>query len=315
MSDISLSVKQKRHLLISIVSNLMTSMLRPFVNDEMKMYYRELVTEFGINTQNSSLTSKIIGDNQLGLVFHDKSKSSRKTLNNITDHNQLARHYQQKHMCENYTKIMDDGCDLQAILTMIEKCLQFSPSLREEAKIVKEVRNKVSHCNWEEWTEPIYNDCFSMMKSLGNQLPNNHKQSIHSLLTKWECKGIKIFRKFVEPKLMKEFVDQASVMIKNLYTWRGRNVTNFEVLNTIINKEIENLQDSIKHHDIRISNNESEIRDINNEVKNIFHMLTRPKPTFIQFFHPPPRPLKRRLNTVDEPLPVKFRFKLKFKHS
>ena len=261
MSDLSLSLKQKRHLLISIVSNLMTSILRPFVNDEMKMYYSELVTKFGINTPNSSLTSKIIRDNELGLVFHDKSKSSQKTLKNITDHNQLARHYQQKHMCANYNQILDDGCDSQAILTIIERCPQFDPGLRNACKEVKDkVRNSVSHCNWEEWTKPKYRQCLSMMKSLGSQLPNHYKGEILSHLKKWELNGIKLFKKSVEPKIIKEFVEQASVMIKNMSSLEGR-----KELNTIIDKEIKDLKETIAQQDSRLSN---EIGNLKNEIKD-----------------------------------------------
>ena len=171
MPNTRITIKQKRHLLICIVLNKMTSLLKPFVNEEMEIYYNDLVTKYRINSKNSCLTSKVNVDEGLGLIFHDKSKKSHKTLNSLTDHNQLTRHYQQEHMCKNYTKILDDGADSQAILTMIERCQKFDSNLRDVCKTVKDqVRNSVSHCNWEEWTPHKYQECLRMMKSLGNHL-------------------------------------------------------------------------------------------------------------------------------------------------
>ena len=101
--------------------------LKGYVDKQISLYYQDLVAKYKINSNESTLSRKIIWREKLGLNIYDRKSTF---LSNIKNHDELAKHYLQEYMSNGFKSIKDDGTDSSAILTMITSCCKFKEDLR-----------------------------------------------------------------------------------------------------------------------------------------------------------------------------------------
>ena len=127
--EIELTDNEKRHAVVGIgLNSCLIRHLKGYVDEQISLYYQDLVAKYKINSNESSLSMDIIRREKLGLNIYDRKS---KFLYNIQNHNELAKHYLQEFMSIGFKSIKDDGTDSSAIiLTMITSCCKFKEDLR-----------------------------------------------------------------------------------------------------------------------------------------------------------------------------------------
>ena len=125
---IDLTDNERRHAVVGIaLNNYLVPQIKPFVDEQMKQYYEELRGQYKIHTDESKLTWDVA--ESLGLNIHWGN-----VLRNIRNHNQLAKHYQKKHMYKKkkFKSILHEDTDASAILAMLSRSHQFSEEFRKQ---------------------------------------------------------------------------------------------------------------------------------------------------------------------------------------
>ena len=88
----------------------------------------------------------------------------------------------------------DQTMDLSAILAVMCEADPFvkSGAAVEAKKIRSDIRNKWAHCNFSEWTKPVFNAAFQDMDSLVKMLnlPMADEKALCDDLDSWKNKGI-----------------------------------------------------------------------------------------------------------------------------
>ena len=127
-SKIKLSDEEKRHAIVGIALNsVLIPQLKSYVEKQMTFYYHQLTEKYKINTPNSTLNRKEINTLRLGLNIYEKRTD---TITNVYDHNGLAKLYLQEFMSRTFKSITDDATDSSAILTILNRSLQFDETIR-----------------------------------------------------------------------------------------------------------------------------------------------------------------------------------------
>ena len=125
---IKLSDEEKRHAIVGIALNsVLIPQLKSYVEKQMSFYYIQLTEKYKINTPNSTLNRKEINTLRLGLNIYEKRTD---TITNVYDHNGLAKLYLQEFMSRTFKSITDDATDSSAILTILNRSLQFDETIR-----------------------------------------------------------------------------------------------------------------------------------------------------------------------------------------
>ena len=128
-TKIELTDNERRHAVVGIALNsCLIPHLKGYVDKQISRYYQDLVAKYKINSNESTLSRKIIWREKLGLNIYDRKSTF---LSNIQNHDELAKHYLQEFMSIGFKSIKDDGTDSSAIiLTMITSCCKFKEDLR-----------------------------------------------------------------------------------------------------------------------------------------------------------------------------------------
>ena len=127
-TKIELTDNERRHAVVGIgLNSCLIRHLKGYVDEQISLYYQDLVAKYKINSNESTLSRKIIWREKLGLNIYDRKSTF---LSNIQNHDELAKHYLQEFMSIGFKSIKDDGTDSSAILTIIISCCKFQEDTR-----------------------------------------------------------------------------------------------------------------------------------------------------------------------------------------
>ena len=160
--NLDLTDGEKFHTVVGIALNsVLIPGLKSYVDKKVEKHYKELVTKYRIDSENSTLDMATIGEKNLGLNIHEKNC---KRVRRIANHHQLAKLYMKQFMAK-FDKITDGKTDASAILSIMGNAGCFSKSEREGSLEVRSnIRNVWGHCNYEDWTEDMFLKCFHKME-------------------------------------------------------------------------------------------------------------------------------------------------------
>ena len=190
------SDEEKRWLVTGLVLNkVLLPHILSKVEQDVKTEYNKLVSSHHIDTQPSAgrLTRHGVFLKYENINGNDARKLSsgkpdyKSFIYHVTSHVDFARLYLQPYMAK-FSKF--DECDASAVLTLLGSVPVFSAATKSAADKVKQnVRNEWAHCDFSQWTEAFFKNCFTdmdvLVTSLG--LANTHK--VTSELKDWESKG------------------------------------------------------------------------------------------------------------------------------
>ena len=245
-SQIDLTDEIRRHVVVGIaLNNHLVPQVKEFVDQQMKVYHKMLVKDYRIDTSQSLLDKKVIRREKLGLNIFDRGNS----LSNIRSHDVLAKHYQQQHMTETFISILNEGTDASTIITILERSCVFGKDINELSKQIRaEIRNKWAHCNYKEWTDEKFLQCFKIMIVLvENIFPEG--SALKDKLEEWKENGIKLLKKEVDNELVQKFFEEVSVMNGRVARWENLNKKEFKSLISRIEKislDIKGISENMK---------------------------------------------------------------------
>ncbi len=204
------SDEEKRWLVVGIAMNKVAApVLRDFVRQQMDTHYANNTYCHGLTapcTLNTLTYHHVIADPNLRrLKFQNINNNlhnhgNRKNLYNynINSSVDLAKLFLPDYLAD--FSAFDESLDMSAILRLLgfnnPAPIFHSPnpliSIQTSADDVRgNVRNKWGHCNVTDWTEVLFNDCFSkletLMRSLG--LTGGVEKTALDQLSDWQTKG------------------------------------------------------------------------------------------------------------------------------
>ena len=215
------SDEEKRWLVVGIAMNkVVAPVLRDFIKQGLDTHYANLNSYCGGLATPCTLKTltfhQVSSDPRLNhlkfqnvnnnLQLHGKHKSLfNYNINTSVD---LAKLFVPDYLAE--FSGFDESLDMSAILRLLgvnkPAPIFYSPkplmSIQNSADDVREnVRNKWGHCNVTDWTEVLFNDCFSKLETLVRSLglTSSVEKTSLDLLSDWLTKGkiLCIFEKFV----------------------------------------------------------------------------------------------------------------------
>ena len=169
--------------------------------------------KYRIDSEKSTLDVATIREEKLGLNIHEKNG---KSVRRIKNHHQLAKLYMQQFMAK-FDKITDGETDASAILNIIGNARCFSDSEREGSHEVRsKVRNIWGHCNYKDWTEEKFLQCFHIMEKFTKNLSDTFigRSNLQAKLAEWQENGIKLLGPYVDPNLLKKLFEEFKVLSK-----------------------------------------------------------------------------------------------------
>ena len=200
------SDEERRWIVVGIVINKVAApVLRDFVKQGMDTHYAKLdtycsglttpctlktLTYHHVNTDPSFQHFKFQNINN-NLHLHGKHKNLYNY--NINSSVDLAKLFLPDYLAE--FSAFDESLDMSAILRLLgynKPAPIFHSSIQTSADDVREnVRNKWGHCNVTDWTEVLFNDCFSKLETLARSLGLTGAVEKNTLdqLSDWQTKG------------------------------------------------------------------------------------------------------------------------------
>ena len=203
-----ISDEEKRWLVVGIAVNKVAApVLRDFIKQGMVTHFTNL------NTYCSGLTTpctlkaltyhEVNADPNLRRmkfenINNNLGKSTRRYNYSVTNSVDLAKLYLPDYLAG--FAAFDESLDMSAILRLLgfshPAPIFSSPnpliSIQSSADDVREnVRNKWGHCNITDWTEALFNDCFTKLKMLVSSLglTCNIETTTVDQLSDWQTKG------------------------------------------------------------------------------------------------------------------------------
>ena len=209
------SDEEKRWLVVGIALNKVAApVLRDFIKQGMDtryanldIYCSSLATPCTLKTLtyhhvNTTPTLKHLKFQNVNNNLHLHGKHKNLYIYNINSSVDLAKLFLPDYLAE--FSAFDESLDMSAILRLLgfknPAPIFSSPnpliSIQLSADDVREnVRNKWGHCNVTDWTEALFNDCFSklemLVRSLG--LTGRVEKSVLDQLSDWQTKGDRIY--------------------------------------------------------------------------------------------------------------------------
>ena len=193
-----ISEEERRWAVVGIsLTKILTPALRNVLATELQTWYRFLCKPpVEIDKQVSSTYKKKLPPSKFQLKYENINnnvhKSPRAYDYAVKDSLSLAKLFVQPFMAM-FTGF-DQTMDLSAILAVMCEADSFvkSGAAVEAKKIRSDIRNKWAHCNFSEWTKPVFNAAFQDMDSLVKRLnlPLADEKALRDDLVSWKNKGM-----------------------------------------------------------------------------------------------------------------------------
>ena len=191
-----ISEEERRWAVVGIsLTKILTPALRNVLATELQTWYRFLCKPpVEIDKQVSSTYKKKLPPSKFQLKYENinNNKSRRAYDYAVKDSLSLAKLFLQPFMAM-FTGF-DQTMDLSAILAVMCEADPFvkSGAAVEAKKIRSDIRNKWAHCNFSEWTKPVFNAAFQDMDSLVKMLNLTlaDKKALCDDLDSWKNKGM-----------------------------------------------------------------------------------------------------------------------------
>ena len=152
--------------------------LRYYLDEELAVFHRALKNR---GTQFQHDASK-----EFGWYRSDNPPANR---------HELAKKYMRSFMIH-FATITDDEFDASAVFEVLRKSSCIGQRLKKIAiDILNEVRNKVAHCNFHEWDQVKFLQCFDLFEEILPHIEESERVNVRRLrehFKKYKDDGLKI---------------------------------------------------------------------------------------------------------------------------
>ncbi|KAL9979417.1 hypothetical protein ACROYT_G017086 [Oculina patagonica] len=271
------SDEEKRWLVVGIAMNkVAASVLRDFVKQQMDTHYANntychgLTAPCPLNTLtyhhvNADPDLKRLKFQNINNNLHNHGNRKNLYNYNINSSVDLAKIFLPDYLAE--FSAFDESLDVSAILRLLgfNNPLPIFPSpnplvsIQTSADNVREnVRNKWGHCNVTDWTEVLFNDCFSKLETLVRSLglTGGMEKSTLDQLSDWKTKGCQLcMGHAVDQNLLSLVQQDVTELIKNYRKPEGilvqQRTEQIEMKNTVscLQDQQSLTRDQLEEHD------------------------------------------------------------------
>ena len=170
-SSAASSAEQRRWLVVGIaLHHVLTPCLREKIKNEMTPFYQHVVRNFGLDKETFGSHKKTIPPSTINLNYGSMNNNAathrhpRHYDYYVKDEVSLAKLFMKSFMAQ--FNAFDHSLDSSAALAVLCGALPFTPVKRFAEDVRSKVRNKWAHCDFTDWTEAHYDDCFDLMEAL-----------------------------------------------------------------------------------------------------------------------------------------------------
>ncbi|XP_022787144.1 uncharacterized protein LOC111327268 isoform X1 [Stylophora pistillata] len=262
-----MTIEERRWLVVGIVMNKVAApVLRDYIKQGMDTHYTNLDTHCSRLAPPCTLTTLTYHQvkahpNLRTLKFQNINKNIHlhgKSLYNhrVNDPVDLAKLYLPEYLAQ--FSAFDESLDISAILRLLgfsNPTPIFSPPnpfilIQSSADDVRNnVRNKWGHCNFSDWTEAFFKDCFvkleTLVRSLG--LTGGKEKTVLDELSDWQTKGCQLSMGHAVDQQLLSLVQQD---VKDLRANFVKTQAELSALQELVDQqrtELLEVQDSISH--------------------------------------------------------------------
>ena len=156
------------------LQSVLTPCLRDKIQLEMTPFYQHMVRNFGLDKQTFASYQKTIPPSTLRLNYESINNNATLYRNPrhydycVKDEVSLAKLFMKPFMA--HFTAFDNSFDASAALAIFCEALPFTAVKPFAEDVRSKVRNEWAHCNFAEWTEAHYNNCFHLMETLVTKL-------------------------------------------------------------------------------------------------------------------------------------------------
>lgn len=169
------SLEQRRWLVVGIaLQSVLTPWLRDRIQQDMTPFYQHMVGKFGLDKQTYAAYQTTIPPSTVKLNY--ESINDNATLHRnprhydycVKDEVSLAKLFMKPFMA--HFNAFDNSFDVSAALAVLCEALPFIAVKPFAEDVRSKVRNEWAHCDFAEWTEAHYDNCFHLMETLVTNL-------------------------------------------------------------------------------------------------------------------------------------------------